>query len=350
MGRLANDPKLQTLARELGITARGNVLERLRSFAVGRVEAWHASMPVESAPDLLRLVSSFLSVRLVFLTEETDFDELAVELAAVGGLVRQQLRTEFETGNTLGYLAALQVEHPGDHRYVAIIDARGPLVAKRYFTAWHEVCHLLIHPPQLAFEGFRRVTEFVDTKDPIEVLVDQIAGTLAFYEPIVGPALRDLVGPAEDLTLGRIEEWRDTVAPDASYLAAALAAIRMVERPAAFLSAAEKLKRSEERAVATPQLSIAEFAAQAPAPKLRVAVAAANDAARAGGLTIFPNMRIPSSSIIFDAFESELASSAWADECQSDFEAGGEHLRKVPLKVEAQFRRPVVYALLLPTG
>lgn len=349
MVKLASDPRLQTLARELGITARGDVLRRLRTFAVGKVEEWSRSVPVTSSSDLLRLAGSFLSVRLVFIRDDTDLDALAKELEHVSPLIRQQLSVEFEERDTLGCLMSHSVQHPGDTCFVALIDARGPRAVKAYFTAWHEISHLLVHPPQLAFEGFRRVTEGLDRKDPLEVLVDQIAGELAFYEPLVGPALKEIIGESEDLTLARIDTWRAAIAPEASFLATATAAVRMLDRPAAFVAAKPKLKKNEARAVASAQLHLSsDLGPPAVTAKLRAAVVIANDAAKAAGFRVFPQMRIPASSIMSQAFNGAALSSLRASEDQSDFEASGRHLPPLALGVEAQFFRPVVYALLLP--
>jgi hypothetical protein len=79
----------------------------------------------------------------------------------------------------------------GGRDYLAIIDARGPRKARAYFTAWHELAHLLLYPPrQLVLEGCRRTpTDDAKQKDPVESAVDQIAGLLAFWEPLFMPAL-----------------------------------------------------------------------------------------------------------------------------------------------------------------
>ncbi len=87
----------------------------------------------------------------------------------------------------------IEREKKGGRRYLTIIDARGSRAARAYFTAWHEVAHLLLCPPkQMILEGFRRTpTDPLKRKDPLESAVDHIAGLLAFWEPLFKPALFD---------------------------------------------------------------------------------------------------------------------------------------------------------------
>jgi hypothetical protein len=112
------------------------------------------------------------------------------------------LRAEFIKGDTEGLLIDNPKPGKGGRDYLVIVDARGPRKARAYFTAWHELAHLLLYPrKQAVFEGFRRApTPEAKLKDPVESAVDHIAGLLAFWEPLFKPAL--LKAASGDLSLG----------------------------------------------------------------------------------------------------------------------------------------------------
>src|SRR5262249_12993533 len=71
--------------------------------------------------------------------------------------------------------------------YLAVINCRGWHRSRRYFSKWHEVIHLLLDGRQLRFAFRKRAAE---RKHPEEVLVDKIAGELAFHPDLFGPVFQ----------------------------------------------------------------------------------------------------------------------------------------------------------------
>jgi hypothetical protein len=182
----------------------------------------------------------------------------------------------------------------------------------------------------MQFEGFRRSpTDALKRKDPLELAVDHIAGLLAFWEPIFKPAL--LEQAAGSLTFGAIERASETVAPGASLYAASLAAIRLWDGPAVFLTA--------EQATKTDGTGFA----------LRVQTIIPNELARPLNLRIRKFMRVPLASALFQAFQENTGFERAASENQEMWEVSG-HGSLPPLRwnVQSLRRGPAVYGIIKP--
>lgn len=329
---LAHHPKLRQLARNLHIPESGDSLRELSGHAIASVQRMLAEWSgIETIEELRFLVADRLSVKLEFLRTDDDVDRIAGEYRHFLTRFRRLLHAEFLHGTTEGLLIDNPEPQKGGRRYLAIIDARGPRAARAYFTAWHELAHLLLCPPhQLLLDGFRRAP-IIDAKakDPLESAVDQIAGLLAFWAPIFGPALQQEVGGG--LTFDGIERATTNVAPGASLYAASLAATRLWFAPAVFLTA--------EMGAKTNGTGLA----------LRVQTSIPNGSAMNSGYRIRKNMRVPTTSILARAFADPLGVEWAGDENQSDWEVSGQgHLSAMPLRVQAVRRGPAVYGILIP--
>lgn len=338
-------PEIRDLARELGLDPRGNCRQRLVNYALERVHEIGALIPSETASTLLQVVAGMVSVRVLFIKEDSDLDRYGREYQTGWPELPGQLRAEFLVADTLGLVLAHPAPAHGAHRNLAFIDARGERSVRAYFTAWHEIAHLLL-APQLSFSGFRRVdVAALEKKDPLESLVDEVAGELAFYKPFVGPALDAEIARTGCLTLDGVSRVRDEVAPEASFSAAAHAFIRMVADPMAFVVAEERLKPTEIRRLSSPQLSIVPT--PRPTKKLRVASAYPNELARTQGFRIFRNMRVPPDSGIAMAAKDDTGTTTTNVEDQSRWGSGGRSLPSGSLRIEARKFGEVTYALVV---
>lgn len=345
MSHLHIDPKLRELAQQLGLDWRGDCATRLRGHAVGKVEAWTELLPVKSADTLLELAASMLSLKLLYIDTDADLSRFAEEHGTAWPNLRAQLRAEFVDSDTMGFLLSHPHPRPGAPRYYAFIDRRSDRGVRAYFTAWHEVAHRLLQPEQLAFSGFRRVEAgSAVAKDPIEALVDQVAGELAFFAPLARPEVARELDGAKRLTLDGVDRIREAVAPEASFSATAHALVRLINEPLSFVVAEERLKPTEQRALASNQLQLIPGAA--PEAKLRAASVFSNDAAKAAGLRLFQNMRIPRESVISAVYYGPTSIPWSRIEDQGDWESAGKHLPHLQIHVEARLFSPVVYALI----
>jgi hypothetical protein len=329
MTDLTHHAKLKQLARNLHIPDSGDCLRELRDHAIASVQQMLKDWSVETIAELRSLVADKLSVKIEFIHEDKDSERLAEKYGQVMGGFRQLLRAEFIKGDTEGLLIDNPKPGKGGRDYLVIVDARGPRKIRAYFTAWHELAHLLLYPRrQAVFDGFRRApSPEAKLKDPVESAVDHIAGLLAFWEPLFKPAL--LNATSGDLSLEAIELVCAQVAPGASLQSACLAAVRIWEEPVAFVTAAVSRKRDGS------------------SPSLRVQNIVANDKAREIGCEVRRQMRIPPASAISKAFGDILGRRHCGMENQADWEVSGHgSLTTLDWQVEAVRRGPLVYGLL----
>ena len=326
---LARHPKLRHLARNLHIPDKGDCLRELRDHAIATVHQMVTEWRVDTIEELRMLVADRLSVKLEFLHSDEDIDRIATTYAHVMPYFHRVLRAEFLTGDTEGLLIDNPKPGKGGRDYLAIIDARGPRKARAYFTAWHEIAHLLLYPPrQLVLEGCRRTpTDDAKRKDPVESAVNHIAGLLAFWEPFFLPTLR-AAGNGE-LTFQAIEAATAQLAPGASLYAASLAAVSSWPKPAAFLAAEIASKKDGS------------------APRLRVQTVIPNDHARKTECCVRKHMRIPTTSVIHRAFNDPFRRTYAALENQSSWEVSDRGpLPMLQWHVQAVRRGPAAYGLL----
>lgn len=351
MPGLGHDTSVQQLARSLGLPGRGDVLPQLRKLAIDRIDRivseWAERIP--TLDDLLRIVASRLSVCIERITEDRDVARIAQTRSAYVARLGALLRCEFIAGKTEGLLIEHQDPRPGDRRYLVVIDARGERAVRAFFTTWHEVAHVITTPPQLELKLLRRtLNEDGRPKDPTESAVDYVAGAIAFYQPIFGPALNRALRECCGLTFEAVERARHAVAPNASTFAACVAAVRSVEEPACFVRAEARLKPAEQRRLRSAQFTLgAPFEEATPKAKLRLVDVVANDAARSVGLRLHEHLRVPPTSVLSDLQDLGTASERCGSEDQRQWETSAHgSLEPLPLLVNAVRRGTSVYGLI----
>jgi hypothetical protein len=345
--KITRNPKIVQLARELGMDLRGNCAEKIKAYALERVRSLIRDFEVTDLDAMQMLLANKLRAKVEFIRTDADVQRIATEHAGFHPHLRKQLQAEFITGDTEG----ITLERDGGDgkifQYLAIVDARGARLVRSYFTGWHELVHLLIHPPQLAFAGFRRSppVELID-KDPIESLVDSIAGEVAFFRPIYGPVFEDTVTAVGAFSFTSIAAARDRGAPSASLYSASLAGLRLTAQPALFLTIDHRFKKKEARVVASPQLGF-DVGIPSPQRQLRVVDAARSANADRYGLKIFKGMRVPAHSVLMAAFNSQRDVSYSADENQDWWETSESGpLKSLHIHVQAIKRGRYTYGLL----
>jgi hypothetical protein len=313
-----------------------------------RVHAVAARYRVSSLNDLQLLVANHLSVCLEYIRSDEDVERIGRERSTFSPALARVLRAEFLTGDTEGLLLAHPSPGPGALCYLAVIDCRGERALRSYFTVWHELSHLLLLPPQLVFDGFRRSpAPEMRQKDPLESVVDDVAGLVGFFEPLYGPAVdaarlsaaAALGLDGAPLTLGAIEEARRQVAPGASFLASAIAAVRRASEPLALVCAKHDWKPTERRQM--------RHSGRAIPPSLRLRDVVCNATAR-GLIRLHRHLRVPAESVVSQVFH-EMSSERVGLEDQSWWETSASGaLEPLPVRVHAERRGPVVYALVAP--
>lgn len=288
MSRLDQEHDVVALARELGL--RGDPVEAVVRFCEEKIGCWAEDFGgVETVAALEQLVADHLQLVFEEVCSDDDLEQIIAKYVALGEYVFATLRDELGP-TTFGLTVKRKRCGPelGD-KYIAVIDCRGEKATRRFFTRWHEIAHLLVLEKELA-EPVRR-----SAHDPIERLMDEIAGRIGFYEPIFGPVFaREHNKPLLELRI--VEVIRSTYCDKASFQATLFACQRRMNTPIVYVEAEMKYKAEEERRLRSRQRKF--FADDRPVAKLRIGLAVANRAASDEDFRIVPNMRVPEESII----------------------------------------------------
>ena len=176
---------------------------------VSRLVAEHG-LP-STVDDLLEWVASCLEVEFVEIHSGEDMRNLLGRIppSAEPAMARVQAELDDKTD-----AITLRRANPNswERRYLAVINCQGLHYFRRYFSKWHELTHRLVEGEQLAL-AFRQTP--LDRKDPGEVLVDKVAGELAFFPDIVDPRADQFLHES-GITFESIEALRRSVALEAS--------------------------------------------------------------------------------------------------------------------------------------
>jgi hypothetical protein len=237
---------------------------------------------VRSNGDFERITEKYARAKKdpVFATMRLRFDD--VENPTFGALVKRK-----------------NVTGDAPDRFVAVIDCRGSKLARRFFTRWHEIAHrLTTHADQGATEPAYR-----SEHDPLERLMDEIAGHIGFYGPLFDPVFQAAHGGKELLLFSTVEAVVRQGFSDASFQATLNACTRKLPTPVIYLEAGLGHKAVVKREIEddSPRL----FAVEEPPPELRAVRAVANEVAQQEKFVIPTNMRVPESSVIRSLFESD---------------------------------------------
>ena len=240
-----------------------------------------------TAGELLDRVASCLDVEFVEIRSDEDLVGLLQRLRLDVEPALAQVVTELGEDTDAITIRRLAPQ-PWDRKYLAVINCRDWHFARRFFTKWHELAHRLIDGEQLSL-AFRRTP--VERKDPGEILVDKVAGELAFFPEIVAAHAHKCLRES-GLTFESVDTLRQSVAPEASRQATTLALINYLDRPAWYLRCAVSLKLSETKGVDQHNGRVKV------APKLRVTGVSPNEAATQSGVRIHQWMRVPASGLV----------------------------------------------------
>lgn len=339
MPRTTQDGRVLKLARELGMKGAGDPVHFVVDRCLRHVRTWVTEFTPANLEDLLQTVIGKVGLIVEEINADDDLPQIADRYLRDGEGAFGRVLRAFDDKTFALVLRLRRPRHGCAH--VAVIDCRGRKRARRWFSIWHEVAHLLAEP-QLSF-NFRRTV--VPDKDPVEQLMDSIAGELAFYRPMFELALSDGVRP----TIADLEDHRVRLAPSASREAAYGTLISRAHIPAVLIVAEMEFKASEHRALQNRFL----FPEAAPTPELRAVRVVASELGRRSALFIPRNMRVPPTSLISRVFLQEtadLADGTWnGRELLSEWsDSKGKRLAEMPVVVEAGRSGGRVFALITP--
>lgn len=342
MSRLDHAPEVLDLAEQLGVGGAAPV-EGILDYCRCRIDGWVAEAGgVTGIDDLESLVTRRLQMVFEEIRTDQDFDRLT-EVYARGkkDFVFAGMRTKFDDADNMTYGALVQRRNASaddaDH-FVAVIDCRGSKLARRFFTRWHEIAHRLTTHCDMPEPVFR------SEHDPIERLMDEIAGHVGFYEPVFDPAYRQASEGKLLLTFGTVESVISQAFPAASFQATLFACARRLATPVVYLEAALAHKKEVKRRLATPSM----FGDHPPPGELRAVKVIPNEAAQRERFTIPMNMRVPADSVIHRLFEAEPQTDGDGDEDLRQWESQGRRLEDRAVVVEARKVPNRVIAIVQP--
>jgi hypothetical protein len=338
------EPAVLRLARDLGLSGTQPPVEAIIGLCRERIDRWAAdSGGVHGMGQLEALVTSRLQMVFEEIWSDKDFDRLKDEYA-VGNreFIFATLRMRFEDEDTYGMLVKrLNAAPAAPDLYIAVIDCRGNKAARRFFTRWHEIAH------RMTTDADPDLPRFRSAKDPIERLMDEIAGRVGFYEPLFIPAFGAAMRGRTRLDFDVVDEVVRRAFPASSFQAALCACTHVLESPALYVEATLALKISVKRRLNNPTPSM--FGEDEPPSQLRAITVVRNRAAKADGFEIPTNMRVPASCVISTCFNENTREGLSARESLRSWEdSKGKRLADCEVWIEARWHYDRVLAVAQP--
>jgi hypothetical protein len=340
---LDHAPEIIDLAAELGIRRSGAPVDGILDYCRQRIDGWVVEVgSVTGIGALELLVTQRLQMVFEEIRTDDDFDRLT-EVYARGKkeFVFAGMRTKFDDDDNLTYGALIQRRNAvadSPDRFVAVIDCRGSKLARRFFTRWHEIAHRLTTNADMLEPVYR------SEHDPIERMMDEIAGHVGFYEPLFQPAYQRASKGKPLLKFGTVETIISGSFPAASFQATLFACARRLTTPVVYLEAALAHKKEVKRRLQTPSM----FGDDPPPGELRAVKVIPNKAAQQERFTIPTNMRVPADSVIHRLFDADLQTSGDGNEDLSQWESQGKPLEGRAVAVEGRKVADRVIAILQP--
>jgi len=275
MSRLVHEPDILELADSLGLGSGVDPVGAILVSCRRRIDRWvEEAGGITSIEELETLVARKLQMGFEEIRTEEDFDRIRMKYAAgKWDRIFATLKTRFEDEKNPTYGALIcrkSAEAEAPDRYVAVIDCRGDKLPRRFFTRWHEIAHRLTTHCDIAEPVYR------SEHDPIERMMDEIAGHIGFYEPIFDPAFQRAREGGPLLTFGMVESILGGSFPAASFQSTLFACARRLTTPLVYLEAALAHKKDVKRRLQTPSM----FGDEPPAGELRAVKVIPNHVAR----------------------------------------------------------------------
>ncbi len=333
MSRLEHASEIADLAADLGLAGAANPIEAILRRCRSRIDRWVAeARGVTTIGQLETLVTQRL--QMVFEEIRSDADFARITEKYVKGKkdpVFASMRFRFDDAENPTYGMLVRRKNAADDapdRFVALIDCRGSRLARRFFTKWHEIGHrMTTHADHGEQEPACR-----SEQNPIERMMDEIAGHVGFYGPFFEPAFGAAHAGKALLTFETVKAVQEGGFPEASFQATLNACAKRLPTPVMYLEAMMAHKKEVRRRVATPSM----FGDDPPPGELRAVKVVANDAAHQEKFVIPTNMRVPAASVISSLFGDETAGDGSGREDLSWWESQGKKLDGRAVAVEAR--------------
>lgn len=334
--KLKDDPSIWRLAADLDLKPGPDPVTAILRACQKKTRSFLREFPCTTLTELLDTAAAKLDTLFIEIHTNEELLQIKRDFTLRGEISFANLEDQL-SANVYAITFRLLAPRPLDRKFVSLIDCRGAKRFRSYFSKWHELAHLLTLTPQMRLK-FCRTHVVPEKKDPEEALMDVIAGEVGFLPAIVG---KHAIG---HLTFRKIEELREQLCAEASQQAAVIGFVKAWPRPCVLVQARLASRKREEALASQPGF---DFRCR-PAPALRAVHAMANEAARARGVLIPQNMRVPERSIIYQAFSTGAISLQATEDLSWWESSGGTVLPSMPVLVDVRYRHDSVEALIVP--
>lgn len=339
MSALGRELEIHVMAEALGVGGKGDAAAAVVAFCRERIRGWLASRPaLGSIAELEKLLLEKLRLVIHEVWTDADLEELRQKYIRLREFGFATLRDELQPGIFGTLFERLHVNGHSPDRFVAFIDCRtADKAARRFFTRWHEIAHVLTNFSQLELPLRRSRAK----GSPTERMMDLLAGEFAFYSPLFTPLRRAELDREGLITFAGVERLRNEFCPAASFQATLNACIARAEFGAAYVEAELVHKKGEDPTASNRQPALFPIPSR---PKhLRLTTVVPNDLARGMGLHVM--LRVPGNSCVSEAFFEETQKAG--NECLGNWShSDGSTLRSCPVRVEARGFERHVFAVI----
>ena len=327
------DAGVQAIARGLGIQQSRDLGLAIRDVVVGRVEGMLHELQYEpnTVDELRDLVHHQAGLHVVRIRSDEDLRAAQEEYAEDLRGLPTQLSFEFASDTEALVVRRQTKDQRSNRRFLALVDARGERENRAWFGDWHESTHTLVPDP-----GNSAVLRRTRRERPelVEQVIDLVASGIAFWAPLVKPALQAYVASGIDL-LDAFDKTRIALVPGASREASFRAFTNFLPQPIVVLWCDYDCRAEDRKPGGSRARSLA----------LRAKTVIRNGAADAVGMHIPNNYRIPVDSVIAHAWRGSWASvGAESDDLGRWRDSNGRTLARCPVKVTARGKWAAIVA------
>jgi len=293
-GTLRNSPQIWKLAADLGVDPESDPVMAILRFCNKKVQRVARKFKCTTLGQLLGAVAGALGTTFVEVHSDHDLLELQKQYLASEERAFATLTTDL-SADVLAITYKLLNKKKWQRPYVSVIDCRSEKKGRAYYSKWHELAHLLTLTDQMRLSFARTHAQTGQTRDPEEALMEVIAGRFGFWNEMLVPHAQG------EISFDGVERLRMQHCPEASIQASLIGFANAWPSPCILVYAGLGLKKRERDALPQTTFGFSET----PSPELRALKVQANEHARDSGFTIFPNMRIPSRSVIYKVFSGD---------------------------------------------
>lgn len=334
--KLATNPQVRTLARDLGLRPADDALRSIVEFARRTMRSYIREIPCATLSQLLSVAAGKVDTLFVDIHSDEELIRVKERYLREGEVAFADLERQLGP-DVFAITFKRLARRPADRQFISVIDCRGEKGPRSYFSKWHEIAHLLTLTSQQRLK-FCRSHLPAELRDPEEAVMDVIAGNLGFFDEIVRQHMRSA------LSFDAIANLRERLCPEASMQATFIGFVHAWPQPCLLIEADLALKK---RDAAMERLGSLGFDGAA-VPELRAVVVISNDAARKTGLFVPRNMRIPEESVIARVVDSDLSSLEAREDLSWWIARDGSSLAEQPVFVRAKRAGRGAHALIVP--